>query len=346
MPPSDQRSGFTLPAVLGVTGVVTLIFLVAITAMASLTSEARAARERVRFLQRALSAEAAVAFTAMTQPVTSRGFAVGAPRIAAAVELDQLAANYSGNGPGNLLWVDGRPYVRDEDANLVLSLQDQAGMINVSRLTEAQTGRFADALGLPPQASQRLWALQNDYTDVDSLKQLNGAEKQDYPDASVANRPLRRANEWLSILTIRDAVQASRWRRIGADVAADSTQSLLNPNTASATALQVLFGASPGQAEAAVRMREQAPFTSIQDFAARTGVVIPPSDESPVTFLSGRIVYVMRDRRSPWVYRARLTLTPSGRERPFWIDQSELTEALRRKPSDITNALRYPTPAS
>ncbi|MGN7099928.1 hypothetical protein, partial [Brevundimonas diminuta] len=65
---TQPRRGFALPAVLAVTGVVTLIFLVAITALASLTAEAAAARARVRFLQRAMTAEAALAYMAATCP--------------------------------------------------------------------------------------------------------------------------------------------------------------------------------------------------------------------------------------------------------------------------------------
>jgi hypothetical protein len=48
--------------VLAVTGVVTLIFLVAMTALASLTAEAASARARVRFIARALTAEAMMTF--------------------------------------------------------------------------------------------------------------------------------------------------------------------------------------------------------------------------------------------------------------------------------------------
>lgn len=71
-----RRSGFALPAVLAVTGVVTLIFLVAITALASLSAEAASARARVRFLQRAMSAEAALSFMAATEPTRAYGFGV------------------------------------------------------------------------------------------------------------------------------------------------------------------------------------------------------------------------------------------------------------------------------
>ena len=65
---SRPRAGFALPAVLAVTGVVTLIFLVAMTALSSLTAEAASARARVRFMTRAMTAEAMMVYMAATEP--------------------------------------------------------------------------------------------------------------------------------------------------------------------------------------------------------------------------------------------------------------------------------------
>ena len=75
-----RRIGFALPAVLAVTGVVTIIFLVAMTALYSLTSEAASARARVRFLQQAMSAEAALSYMVATEPLSARGVSVGSGR--------------------------------------------------------------------------------------------------------------------------------------------------------------------------------------------------------------------------------------------------------------------------
>ncbi|MGO4410932.1 hypothetical protein AB4Y66_12880, partial [Brevundimonas sp. M-11_2] len=91
-----RRDGFALPAVLAVTGVVTLIFLVAITALASLTAEAASARVRVRFLQRALTAEATLSYMAATEPMRAYGFGVNDARGFMDLAQTDAPANLSG----------------------------------------------------------------------------------------------------------------------------------------------------------------------------------------------------------------------------------------------------------
>jgi len=151
-----------------------------------------------------------------------------------------------------------------------------------------------------------------------------------------------RPAEWLSLRGVREAVSAGKWRSLRGSIATDATLPSINVNTASAPTLQVLFDLSPQQAEAVIRDRESAPFPSISEFTTAAGAVFMGSSEQIYTFPSGRVIYTIRDGRSPWTYRARLTLTPSGLEQPLWIDQTELTEAPRRAVADTSNATRFP----
>lgn len=333
-----RRRGFALPAVLAVTGVVTLVFLVAITALASLTSEAASARARVRFLQRALTAEATIAYIATTEPTTPQGFAVGQARA-----IDDLTAPPPQLLPDapDLIHLDGRLYSPDNDPHLGIRLRDQAGMINLAALDDTSTQRLAARLGIERSKATRLHALKIDYSDVDSLRQTSGAEQGDY-GGFLPNRPLLRPSEWLSLLGVRKIVSPARWRELRGELAVDHTMPTLNVNTASPEALQILFGLSLEQANAAVRSRRNAYFISILAFDQATGALTLADSEQSYTYLSGRVVYTIQDSQSPWVYRARLTMTPVGREQPIWIDQTELTEAPRRAVADISNATRFP----
>lgn len=335
------RPGFALPAVLAVTGVVTLIFLVAITALASLTAEAAAARARVRFLQRAMTAEAALAYMAATEPTRAYGFGVNdvrntldadyreAPPVVAALPVDKVFA-------------DGRRYVMDVDGPLALELQDQAGLLNTAMLFGSPHERFLEAAGVEPSARQPLIARYVDYIDHDDLRQPNGAERGDYAAGGPANRRLIRPAEWLSILGARQAVDPRAWRRLRPHLAADPTAPTLNINTASPVVLALWFGLNPDQAEALVRAREQRPLTSLFDVANITGVAFDGDYEQIYTYPSGVTILTLHDTRSAWTYRARLTLTPSGLEQPIWIDQTELTEAPRRAVADTSDATRFP----
>lgn len=338
---SSLSSGFALPAVLAVTGVVTLVFLVAITALASLTAEAASARARVRFLERALTAEATIALLAATEPITPQAFAAGAPRNVNEFQGGGPVATSASGAPAAFVHLDGRPYAMDVRGLLKVAIQDQAGMINLAALDDDQTRRLADLAGMAPGSSRDLRSRYVDYVDKDSLRQPNGAEQSEY-GVAIANRPLLRPTEWLSVLGVRDAVDPTRWRSLRNDLATDPTLPSINVNTATPTTLQVLFGLSQRQAEAAIRGRESSAFQSLADFAAASGAAVRDDGERLYTFPSARLVYLIQDSRSPWTYRSRLTLTPSGLEQPLWIDQTEVTEAPRRTVADISNAIRFP----
>ena len=329
---SRRRSGFSLPAVLAVTGMVSLIFLVAMTALRSLTSEAASARARVLFLARAMTVEASTAYMLATEPLSPTAVDVGAPRqyddapIDSGVDADRVR-------------LDGRPYLVEANGGLVLELRDQAGLINLAFISENALRRLATELGIPDRTSRVLAARYRDYIDRDELEQPTGAEGAAYAGARPPNRVMRTPDEWLSLLGVRESVDPNAWRRIRPWLAMDSTSTNENVNTAGPEDLRILYGATPSQISTALRQREEAPFLSFQNFAAATG--LPNiSGESFYTFPSGRVVLTLRDTRSAWVYRSRLTLTPTGLERPVWIDQTELTEAPRRAVAGTSDAVR------
>lgn len=339
----DHRRGFALPAVLAVTGVVTLVFLVAITALSSLNAEAGSARARVRFMQRALSAEALIAYMAATEPLSPTGVAVGGVRLTP--EFEGPPAEASEDDVSGLvvetLRLDGRPYLLDVDGPLIGEFQDQAGMINVSILLGRPFERLMERLGVNPAMVNVLAARQIDYADMDDLRQPNGAERRDYPDGGPANRRLIRPSEWLSILGAREAVQPARWRAMRPYLAADPTMYAFNINTAGAEALNIEFGLTDSQAEAVIAAREIAPIPSVPEMATIAGVMPDYDYERFYTFPANAIIFTLRDARSAWTYRGRLTLTPSGLEQPVWIDQTELTEAPRRAVADTSDATRF-----
>lgn len=341
---SDHRAGFALPAVLAVTGVVTLIFLVAITALASLNGEARSARERVRFLESALSAEALVQYLAATEPLTGQALSPGAPRMLS-FDDDTSSSVAPSAGQVTPVYLDGRPYQMNTEGStphsVVASLRDQAGMINLARLDDDQFGRLGNVAGMSPQLSRNLRALFADYTDEDDLETLGGAERSQYRGKGPADRFLIRPSEFLSILGVRQSADPRRWRGLRDDLAVDGRYAAINVNTASARTLQVLFGVTDQQAQAALRARDRAPFLSMDDFIAASGVNVPNDGESIFTFPAGRIVYTLTDTRSAWRYRARLILTPTASEQPFWVDQTEMTEGSRSAMAGV-DAIRFP----
>lgn len=341
----SARAGFALPAVLAVTGVVTLVFLVAITALASLNAEARSARDRIRFMQKAMTAEASIAYFAATSPIDRQSIVVGGQRTpdefdAATVSEDTNAAT---GGP-NRLHLDGRAYSLAAPQSLTVQVQDQAGLINLAGLDPFSQRRLFRLLGVADSDATRLIAAFRDYVDTDDLRQIDGAEAAQYDTGRPANRPLRRPGEWLSVKGARAAVDPAAWQRIRPDLVYDRTTSGVNVNTMTPAAIAVIFGLSSDQARAAIDARRRAPFLMINAFETVTGESNLGDPELGYTYPVGRMLYTIRDSRSPWIYRGRLTLTPANNEQPFWIDQTEQTEAPRRAVAPITDATPFPDP--
>lgn len=333
---TSRSEGFALPAVLAVTGVVTLIFLVAITALANLTAEAKSAQARVKFVQSALTAEARLAYLAATEPLSVNAIAIGQPRA-----IDEFSASLTAHSKTDLR-LDDHPYLTTGEYPLLVSIQDEAGMVNLAGLNDDQMSRFASALGLPDAMRRSALQLYLDYVDQDSLVRQGGAEQSEYGRERIANRQMLRPSEWLSLLGMRSTVRPELWRAVEPYVAVDRSVFQLNVNTASAFALKILFGVTEQQADAAIRARQLSPFLSLDDFNAASGASVADDGEHRYTFPSGNFVYTVRDTRSAWTYRARLSLTPGGSEMPLWIDQTELKEATPNAASRVSDATPFP----
>jgi hypothetical protein len=338
---SKGRPGFALPAVLTVTGVVTLIFVVAITALASLTAEAASSRARVRFLERALTVEATLAFLAATEPFTVRAITIGSPRNYDEEFRSGDRAFISGIEPAEL-FLDGTPYTANIRGPMLVVLRDQAGMINLPQMNPQQLANLGERLGIDRSSVENLRPLLSDYTDTNQLALTGGGEQPAYGDRRVPNRPLLTAAEFQSVLGVREATSAEQWRTLRDEIAADQTQGTYNINTASALALQVIYGLSPQQAEQALVARERTPFYSISDLAAATGAPLIDDRETFYVFPSGRIVFILRDGQSGWTYRGRLSITPSHPEQPIWIDHLAIMEAPQRAVANTTDATAFP----
>lgn len=338
-----RRSGFALPAVLAVTGVVTIVFLVAITALSSLQAEAASARSRVRFLQRAMTAEATLAYMLSTEPFRTNAVLAGAPR-----NMDELMGPAMGGPvasglPTAEVRLDGRPYLMDLQGPMTVAIQDAAGLINLARTSEPVHRRLASRVGLPPAEAQAVYPRYLDYIDPDDLRTLNGAERRDYGDeGGPADRPMLRTAEWLELFGVREAVDPRRWARTRPAVIIEPTMTAFNVNTAPSAALEVMFDISPAQAESAIRRREVTPFQSLEEFLQTAGSTYVDDPERLYVFPGGRVLFDIRDGRSAWTYRGMIVLTPGGLVQPLWIKQTELMEAPRRAAADTTNATRFP----
>ncbi|HVM99642.1 MAG TPA: helix-hairpin-helix domain-containing protein [Caulobacteraceae bacterium] len=330
-PSASSKAGFALPSVLFVVAMVTLVFLVAIEALASLAAETRAALAATRFQTAALSAEADVAFDAATRPLGPRAIlASPAP------------------GAAELVRLDGAPYATGAD--LMLSAQDEAGLVNVDALAPAARAHLFAAMGVAPLDVAALADRLADYIDPDDLRRPLGAETDDYARLGLPpppNASLVRRDQLQGLLGWRELVGTSRWRAFQDDVTADPNSLVVNVNTATPAALETWYGLTPAQAEAALAYRARTPFTGVADLERLTGRALLSDAELVYTMPNGRFALKVEDRRSGLAYRSRLILTPGDAERPFWIVEPTLQVlTAAEKATPPVHALAFPDPAA
>jgi type II secretory pathway component PulK len=331
-PPVAKR-GFALPAVLAVTAIVTLVFLVAILALDSLVQQTRRAVEAGRFETQALSLEAHAAYIA----------AVGAPSADAVLvpDLDRRA--------NARLRIDGTAYSMPGATPLRLSLQDEAGLINLDNLSPPATARLLAALGAPADQRAALIDRFSDYIDVDDLARVDGAEAPAYRDRRLPpppNAPLRTVDQVLGVLGWKTAVPRERWRAARDDLTADPTSTAINVNTATSSLLKVMYGFDENQVAAALDRRRGAPFTGLEDLGRTAGLRLSGDAERVYGFPNGRFALKITVPGAGLDYRARIVLTPRDRERPVWISNPALSlSPAGGKAERLTNAPLFPDPA-
>lgn len=323
------RPGFALPSVLFVTAMVTLVFLVAIQALASLASETRRVKTRVAFEAVALSLEARTAFIAATRP------------------LGPAAALGGGPGAPGPLALDGRPYAAGPD--LILSAQDEAGLINFDNLPAPARGRLFAAMGVSPAYQGAMADRLGDYMDAADLKRAQGADAADYARAGLPappQGPLVRRAQVLGLWGWDAAVGAERWQGFADNVTADPSSSDSNVNTATAATLEVLYGLTPAQADAVVARRAAAPFAELEDLGRAVGLKLPSDAERSYTMPNGRLALKVEDADAGFAYRSRLILSPDDPTRPFWVAEPAISQLSAAQRALVpAHAPQFPDPA-
>jgi hypothetical protein len=112
----------------------------------------------------------------------------------------------SGHGPtGQVLREDGRWY-RLPDAPVVLSVQDQRGLLPVNSLTRPEMLALLAQFGVVAARADAMADILEDYLDTDDLKRLNGAERRDY--AALGLPPPR--DDWM--LSVQEFTRMPLWR--------------------------------------------------------------------------------------------------------------------------------------
>lgn len=304
-----MKDGFALPAVLVITGAVCLALLAAVGAVDSLARSAHETVERSAFEARALDVEARAIFALLTT----------------ASSTNALMTTDARGEPAPIL-LDGTSYALASGLNV--SLQDEAGLVNLNALPVAAYPRLFEQLGVPPVAALTLSDQLADYTDRDDLIRPRGAEAADYAAAGRApppNAPFINRAQLLGLLGWREIGSPDAWRTARGLVVADSRDIGVNINTSPEAALVVRHGLTPAQAARAAARRAVRPFVTIEDMGRAAGVRLVGDAERRVDRPNGRVRFALASTRGPRLYSSRIVLTPKDGARPFIVEDRGVT---------------------
>lgn len=311
--------------------------------MDAAVSMVRAERERLDQDEQIAAARAEVMFMLATTPRTRFGLGVD-PRAVVP---------------------DGRLYRVGDNA--AVAFQDVRGLISLNGIGLSGSGReplerLLGTYGLDAEASGRLVDALLDYRDADSLRRLNGAEREDYSaagrQADLRNNDLKVPNELARVYGWSDVDALWGDDPITGYVSVH-VRPVLNPNTANWRVLMALSGLSKEAVQALLVSRQRgeiqdvtplvAPGVSSDPFSGGPAVVKAPSDELIVTFYArgGRsglrldVLHSPESAYAPWKIRYAERV-PAPAQLKGWEDLPRLPAAASLAEWQRANAVQLP----
>ncbi len=303
-PPGRHSKGFILVATLIVIAMISLGAAYFATRVEEMQASALLLQTTAEFERDAHTSRQMVAFAAITNPRNLRGLAVAEGDLA----------------------LDGRPYQIDEHTQI--SVQDERGLLNVNMSPEYVLRRFLASLGLPLERQSRMVDTLQDYIDIDDLKRLNGAEREDYERAGLAPP----SNDYL--LSHDELKQIPGWieffrdvQRAGGQAGVDKVLSLMvanriggiNVNSAPREVLRAIPGLDASRLEALLDQRRIAPFSSLAQLGPFTNGALDDDNVLLVSANSWRVTHSRADLS--FLLECRLVATPAASDLPVQVNQ-------------------------
>ncbi|GAA5180652.1 hypothetical protein GCM10025771_25680 [Niveibacterium umoris] len=228
------------------------------------------------------------------------------------------------------LRADGTPY---RVGNAIVSLQDERGLPSLNLPDRNLLARLLVELGVDGKDTDGLLDVLEDYTDLDNLKRLNGAEAADY--AALGLPPPR--NDWL--FSPEELGRMPGWRdrpELVARMARLSSarrDTWFNPLTAPREVLRAVAPALPESAlDAYLFQRRQ----SLQS-QLPPGLALRVDDLLP--HVGDFLRLTIRPRSFPFEFQYNLRLSPDAPVLPWQITDARVVP---HAPSDANNAPEYP----
>jgi hypothetical protein len=317
-----RESGFILPLTLWMIAIMGLVAAVVNVWVARTVADSQALARRTELELAQSNIRNELVYMLGTRPVSYRGLEVG-PAVTFANNFDFGAIMAGVSDSGRTLKFDGRPYIIENNPNIVVQIHDGTGLFNLNVATSTNLRRFLTSFSIGEAEINALIDSLMDYIDDDDLTRLAGAEKSQYERLSMPAP----ANGFL--MTPFEIQRVMGWGALGGLLEADTESPLFttcqtagfNPNTAPAPVLVAnIRGMTLEKAELAIAARTERPFRNVREFGAAADVLLV-DEPFFYSFLPGSCVIVdVLEKTTGQHTRFSLTLESNSMTRPWRVD--------------------------
>lgn len=219
---------------------------------------------------------------------------------------------------GGELGLDDRAY--QGLGNARFAIQDEAGLISLNFINEPVLSRLLGFLGVKAEDRAPLLAKLDDYTDIDDLVHLNGAESYHYKERNLPVPPNRFLHSPAQARKVLDWDNyPSLWvNNIWGELTTVALVPLPNFNTAPTMVLQAMYNFDADSAQRFILARQTMPVVSLASVSQLAGMAIT-IDEEAVNFFSSPYL-----RISLWhtglkqMQQVHIKFTPVADEKMPW----------------------------
>lgn len=265
-----HSGGYVMLLVAAVIALLAFVLLEAARAQSDLSLALRAQLADVERERTAQSLAGRVGFVLLTEPIGPRSVVVGGVREGG--QADDGLMNAAG-GRVRELRLDGRYYVASGRNGVLVSVQDESGLLDMNAGDDAALAALLEQAGASAASARRLAAAVGDYVDGDDLARLDGAESDAYRRARLPEPPNRNmVNRWSAqgAFGWEGALSPEQRSEIWRNTGAAPSPAPLNVNTAPFAVLQAVLG-DARMARAVAARRERQELRSLNDVEALTG---------------------------------------------------------------------------
>lgn len=309
----SNTQGFVLITVLGMIIVISLVAAFIDTYATQRLHQAEGVRQSWESRLDQQATLATILHTVATRPRGAQGYIF---------ELNKMSADSLVSSSQHQLAADGRAYHGIGKSGF--SVQDEGALLSLLDPNRQRWQLLLSRYGLTSAESERFLDLLLDYTDKDKLRRLNGATDDDYVARGMM---LPRHRLMVSPGEIGNLLDADKWEEWLPSVQMLSTTrsgQLLNINTMPAPLLATLDGFDDDLIARMVLLRQEKPFSSIEDANQRLGKLLPldPSMVPGIISIYSRVMIWDQSngsdcRHQKWI---GISLSPSSKHAPWDID--------------------------